>query len=1153
FDRKVTVKPSHAHVKVVSQAVNNNCNVSQASKAKSYVNVAKASFNSGEKPSSKDQGITSIAVNGKNAYELKRKFLDDLHKNGFSGTNGEDAVEHIEYFLKIVDPIDLPNVNQDKLRVVVFPISLVRGNLYVAYIIGNSLHYQDYEWYEALEDEELKEEALRNKAIMEGTLDDDDEQEIYSNETHELSVCNIRRFEMIKYSFEDDKETSLKAKKSPKLVKYQSSGILVLYKVVDIATCLVKVCKVWDDWEVDRYENANLVDGEVFYSLKILIVTLNNVTYAIRVRELCSWMPMFVGFIYDFSQNKVDDDLVQELEVNKHNLDDEYPPILEDNKGLPKDRFTPSPTGDQSDSIHKPSDGVSFNNLGFSMLERLEETIKVGLALGLNMEGYESILASLVAEKGEFNAWGNTQFDFASTSARGKSDGAVQIRWIVVYAPQPLSSKISLWSPLSNLIGNWDGVFIMLGDFNKVREAGERHGLVFNETQADISNEFIADASLIDIPLGGYNFAWIGIVVEKGIPDHRPILLKEFVIDYDPTPFRLISFKKKLQNLKQVIRNWVATKKVESQKLQKDHQHRLSIIDAKVDKGDAIPRFQQPVGIPPSLDTDSFTPLSSSQCEYLEHQISQDEIKRAVWDCGGDRMPGSNGFTFKFFTTFWDLIEDDVVKLANRLRTVIGSCISSVQSNFIQGRNILDGPYILNEVLSWYLDLIEKLGFGLKWRSWINGCLRNARFSVLVNGSPMAEFELFKGLRQGDPLSYFLFILAIEGLHALTCKAEELGLIKGATIGRDNMNISHLMYDDDVIFFDEWSWCSWYFVLEGDASYMANIIGCGVDTLPLKYLGVPVGCNMTRCLYWNDTIQKFSSKLTLWKARLLSVGGRLSLIKSVLGNLSTYYMSIFMMMVSVRKKSESVRNKFFIGGDQDEKKMTWVKWKTCLASKKHGGLDIGSIFGLNIGLLFMGSGYSVRLWVLMRKIENGESTRFWNDVWCGISPLKVQHPCILLLDTDKDCFISNRVSLPDWYAILRRVPRGGAEMSQFVALQAALGNVSFTNQCDSWKWSIDGSGGFSVVSVRSLVDHHTLDMDQEVTRWNSFTPIKVNVFLWRLKLNKLPSRVNLDRKGIKLDSMLCLICHGDVEAFNHIFFNCDMAKDLWSLLASCGI
>ncbi|GJS63127.1 hypothetical protein Tco_0677691 [Tanacetum coccineum] len=72
-------------------------------------------------------GITSILVNGKNAYELKEKFLDDLHNNAFGGTNGEDAVKHIEYFLRIVDPIDLPNENHDKLRVVVFSISLVGG------------------------------------------------------------------------------------------------------------------------------------------------------------------------------------------------------------------------------------------------------------------------------------------------------------------------------------------------------------------------------------------------------------------------------------------------------------------------------------------------------------------------------------------------------------------------------------------------------------------------------------------------------------------------------------------------------------------------------------------------------------------------------------------------------------------------------------------------------------------------------------------------------------------------------------------------------------------------------------------------------------------------------------------------------------------
>ncbi|GJX58684.1 hypothetical protein Tco_0290074 [Tanacetum coccineum] len=271
--------------------------------------------------------ITSIMVNGKNAYELKGKFLDDLHNNAFSGTNEEDVVEHIEYFLKIVDPIDLPNVNQDKLRVFIFPIPLVGdawrwfdgikgsitkwptynwredgycngGNLPGAYIVGNTLRYQDLEWYDALKDSKLKKEALKNKAIMEGIIDDNDEssddgwkrwdgyeitnhdQEERTNvneheeeercevfNDHERPVCNIRRFEMIKYSFGQDEEyvamkedeykdltstsedacqayqeifrmmddgwMDLAAKKSTKLVKYQSSGILCV--IVDIA------------------------------------------------------------------------------------------------------------------------------------------------------------------------------------------------------------------------------------------------------------------------------------------------------------------------------------------------------------------------------------------------------------------------------------------------------------------------------------------------------------------------------------------------------------------------------------------------------------------------------------------------------------------------------------------------------------------------------------------------------------------------------------------------------------------------------------------------------------------------------------------------------------------------------------------------------
>nr|GEV01413.1 RNA-directed DNA polymerase, eukaryota, reverse transcriptase zinc-binding domain protein [Tanacetum cinerariifolium] len=446
-----------------------------------------------------------------------------------------------------------------------------------------------------------------------------------------------------------------------------------------------------------------------------------------------------------------------------------------------------------------------------------------------------------------------------------------------------------------------------------------------------------------------------------------------------------------------------------------------------------------------------------------------------------------------------------------------------------------------------FLDAVmEKIGFGTKWRSWISGCLHNARSSILVNGSPTKEFELHKGLRQGDPLSLFLFILAMEGLHSLTY---------------------------DVIFFGECKVLG-VGVSDTEISQMASIIGRGASKFPFKYLGVPVGCNMSRCVIWNAV---------------------------VLGNLLTYFMSIYLMHVSIRSKLESMRSKFFRGADLNESKMSWVKWEKCLSSKKRGGLRIGSIYGLNIGLLFKwiwrfltrpsdlwatiirsirghNGGVFGNLnrrrkhsaWGLIlssinclkdkgidllslcfRKIGNGDTIRFWEDIWCGNAPLRTQFSRVFYLDTDRNGSIANRVSSSNfnWSNILRCDPRGGVDSSQFEALKLAIGNVVLTHQPDSWQWSPDVAVGYSVSSARALVDDNLLVAGSERTRWNRHIPIKVNVFLWRLYLNKLPSRVNLNKKGIKVDSTLCPTCGLDVETLNHIFFNCEMAKDLWLLLA----
>ncbi|GJZ06392.1 RNA-directed DNA polymerase, eukaryota, reverse transcriptase zinc-binding domain protein [Tanacetum coccineum] len=158
-------------------------------------------------------------------------------------------------------------------------------------------------------------------------------------------------------------------------------------------------------------------------------------------------------------------------------------------------------------------------------------------------------------------------------------------------------------------------------------------------------------------------------------------------------------------------------------------------------------------------------------------------------------------------------------------------------------------------------------------------------------------------------------------------------------------------------------------------------------------------------------------------------------------------------------------------------------------------------------------------------------------------------PRIYNLDTVKDCSIASRLNLQDLTSVLCRHPRGGVESVQFDGLKAAIGNITLSEHRDSWYWSLGGTNGFSVASIRSLVDSHILNAGNEATHWNRSLPIKVNVFLWRLMLNRLPSRVNLDKRNIEVSSLLCPSCLDDLETVNHTFFNCEMAKDLWSLLA----
>nr|GEU88424.1 RNA-directed DNA polymerase, eukaryota [Tanacetum cinerariifolium] len=163
----------------------------------------------------------------------------------------------------------------------------------------------------------------------------------------------------------------------------------------------------------------------------------------------------------------------------------------------------------------------------------------------------------------------------------------------------------------------------------------------------------------------------------------------------------------------------------------------------------------------------------------------------------------------------------------------------------------------------------------VKWRGWIQGCLNSAMGSILVNGSSTSEFKFHKGLKQGDPLSPFLFILVLEILHLSFKNILNAGLYKGIHIN-DSLTLSDLFYADDAVFIGlkinlHKSKLKGIGIPQDDVNMAANSIGCTTLTMPFNYLGVKVGAFSSRSSSWEDILAKISSRLSKWKLKTLSI------------------------------------------------------------------------------------------------------------------------------------------------------------------------------------------------------------------------------------------------------------------------------------------
>jgi hypothetical protein len=287
------------------------------------------------------------------------------------------------------------------------------------------------------------------------------------------------------------------------------------------------------------------------------------------------------------------------------------------------------------------------------------------------------------------------------------------------------------------------------------------------------------------------------------------------------------------------------------------------------------------------------------------------------------------------------------------------------------------------------LYMLQRCGFGERWRDWIRWCISTVKFSILVNGTPSGFFQSSRGIRQGDPLSPLLFVVVMEALSRMLYESMRQGLLSGFSVGirgYEPLVVNHLLFADDTLIFCGAQAehvrnlrCTFlcFEAVSGlrinlgkselvpigevkDVESLAHILGCRIGSLPMTYLGMPLGASFKSVSIWNGVIEKVEQRLASWKKLYLSKGGRVTLIHSTLSSIPSYYLSLFLIPVSVANKLERLQRNFLWNGMGDETKFHLVNWHRVCSPIKAGGLGVRNVINFNQALLGKWSGGFLR-------------------------------------------------------------------------------------------------------------------------------------------------------------------------------------------------
>ncbi|WJX12769.1 hypothetical protein P8452_03227 [Trifolium repens] len=639
----------------------------------------------------------------------------------------------------------------------------------------------------------------------------------------------------------------------------------------------------------------------------------------------------------------------------------------------------------------------------------------------------------------------------------------------------------------------------------------------------------------------------------------------------------------------------------------------------------------------PSLVTDNLNAL-------LTVLPSHSEIKSVVFALNRDSAPGPDGFGAFFFQHYWEIVKNDVFNavlqfftsswilpgfnsniiallpkfpeassidqyrpiamanfkfkiiskiLADILASIMPTLISVEQKGFIHGRDIKDCLCTASEAI----NLLHNKAF----------C---AFLSVSINGKSHGYFNCSRGVRQGDPLSPLLFCLAEDVLSRSISRLVsqgKLNLIKGT---RQVYVPSHSFYADDLMIFCKGNIAGLKHLKElfnryalesgqlinnakstifsGSISHrrlqtIVELLNFKVGSLPFNYLGVPIFKGKPKVSHLQPIADKIKLKLSAWKASLLSIAGRVQLIKSVIQSMLTYSISLYSWPVSLLKDIEKCIRNFIWSGDLEKRKLVTISWKKICKPLAQGGLNIRSLIHLNKASnlkLCWTMVNSQTPWALLLKdrvfkkgkaiqhhifssiwssikeeysmikdnaawlVGNGENINFWLDSWCGdplVDQLDIPEQVRPFLTAQVSDFITNGLwSIPP------------ALSNMFSNLSSIISQVPLPLETthDKFIWKHTDNGDLELKQAYEFILPQVQDLHWAKLIWNADIPPSKSFFAWRLMHEKLPTDENLMTRGCAMPSM-CNFCHNHVESSFHIFFECHFAIKLWSWLAGC--